>query len=426
MESVIEEIMTCRHMNDIVPALVDAFSDLEIKRDDAKKLKVAIVNLPCNGFGDVIYAKKIRDYIVEWYGCSVTIFTTFKKGHLALGSPRNSVKSDKSSPNVDCVDLKDVNFSHGSTKFDIFLVAPIVTDFSLSRNQIGKSFKYANRFNTFFMSEYNPPDRDEFTFPTGIGKGLCGIFLVKPPRLQALKIRNPFCLAYVASSDHVDGARRCYSNFFRMVVRRYHRKIDKLDLIVPLWVAEDIIENRNLIRDLRNFYPNIEATFKDTPTLNLEEGNSQKVLTIRGDVLPCSHDKMFTLISKSLPEILITGDQSLTDVLSSSSNKDIYYQIADWKKALSVELAKVTGSKHLRMKSTSCGKYDLKVIDYDKAAKKVVSNWDFRKLGRPIMDAVFALSIAKKHDPEVREFVKNILDLKRESAIKSLARRWYD
>ena len=426
MDSVIEEIMSCRHMTDVAPALVDAFIDTKINRKDASKLKVAVVNLPCNGFGDVIYAKKIRDYIVQWYGCSVTIFTTFKKGHLTLGSPPSVIKSDKSSPNIDCVDLKDVDFSHSRIKYDIFLVAPIVTDFSLSRNQIGKSFKYANRYNTFFMSEYNPPDPEEFTFPTGIGKGFCGIFLVKQPRLQRLSIKNPFCLAYVASSEHIVGARRCYSNFFKMIAKRYHRKIEKLDIVTPPWLIEDMMDNKLLLKDLTKFYPNINAEVKDMDTLNLMVGKSSKVLTIRGDILPCPHDKMFTLIAKSLPEILITGDQSLTDVLSCKETKDVYYQIAEWKEALAKELAKATKSKHLRMKSSSCGKYDLKQIDYDQAAKRVIDKWDFRKLGKPIMDGVFGFTIAKKHDPEVKEFMEDIQSMKRVASIRRAAERWYE
>ena len=426
MDSVIDEIMTCKQMNDVPPALVDAFIDTKVKRQDAVRLKVAVINLPCNGFGDVIYAKKVRDYVSSWYGCSVTIFTTFKKGHVTLGSSPRDIKSDKSSPNIDCVDLKDVDFSHGKVKYDIFLVAPIVTDFSLSRNQIGKSFKYATRYNTFFMSEYNPPDREEFTFPTGIGKGLCGIFLVKPPRLQRLNIRNPFCLAYVASSEHIVGARRCYSNFFKMIVRRYYRDIEKLDIVVPPWLVEDIAMNKSLLKDLKKFYPNIDVVVRDMPSLRIEEARSPRVLTVRGDVLPCPHDKMFTLIAKSLPEILITGDQSITDVLSCKETKDIYYQIADWKESLARELAKVTKSKHLRMKSSSCGKFDLKAIDYDQAAKRVIRDWDFRKLGRPIMDGIFAFTIAKKYDSEIREFMEEIQELKRVSAIKKVAKNWYE
>ena len=426
MEAIIEEIMSCRQMIDVAPALVDAFTDTKIRRNDSSKLKIAVINLPCNGFGDVIYAKKIRDYVIQWYGCSVTIFTTFKKGHLTLGSPPSVIKSDRSSPNIDCVDLKDVNFSHGRIKYDIFLVAPIVTDFSLSRNQIGKSFKHANRYNTFFMSEYNPPDSEEFTFPTGIGNGLCGIFLVKPPRIQSISIKNPFCLAYVASSEHISGSRRCYSNFFKMISNRYYRDIEKLDIVTPPWLIEDIVDNKTLLRYLVKFYPNITAITQDRETLNITVGDSSRVLTIRGDILPCPHAKMFTLIAKSLPEILITGDQSLTDVLSCKETKDIYYQIADWKEDLAKELSKATKSKHLRMKSTSCGKYDLSQINYDQAAKRIVDKWDFRKLGKPIMDGVFGLTIAKKNDPEVKEFMKDIQNMKRVSSIKKHAERWYN
>tara|TARA_B100001093_G_C26663267_1_gene942837 strand:- start:251 stop:1087 length:837 start_codon:yes stop_codon:yes gene_type:complete len=270
------------------------------------------------------------------------------------------------------------------------------------------------------MSEYNPPDSEEFTFPTGIGKDLCGIFLVKQPRLQRINIQNPFVLAYVASSEHITGARRCYSNFFKMIAKRYHHEIEKLDLVTPPWLVEDFVDNRTLLKELAKFYPTISIMAKDRGTFNLLTGESSRVLTIRGDILPCPHSKMFTLIAKSLPEILITGDQSLTDVLSCRETKDIYYQIAEWKEALAKELSKATESRHLRMKSTSCGKYDLKRIDYDQAAKRVIEKWDFRKLGKPIMDGVFGFTIAKKYDNRVKKFIEDIQDMKRVASIKRL------
>ena len=58
-------------------------------------------------------------------------------------------------------------------------------------SKIKNTFKYANKYNTFFFSEYNSGIISNFDFATGIGKGRCGLLLnkVKP---STRIIKNPY------------------------------------------------------------------------------------------------------------------------------------------------------------------------------------------------------------------------------------------
>ena len=41
-----------------------------------KQLKIIILNTPCGGFGDLIFAYKLAQYLRDWYGSRVDIATT--------------------------------------------------------------------------------------------------------------------------------------------------------------------------------------------------------------------------------------------------------------------------------------------------------------------------------------------------------------
>ena len=48
-------------------------------------LKVIILNNPCMGFGDIVFAIKLSKYIEDWFGCSVTVATTQPDGFKKMG-----------------------------------------------------------------------------------------------------------------------------------------------------------------------------------------------------------------------------------------------------------------------------------------------------------------------------------------------------
>jgi hypothetical protein len=95
-------------------------------------------------------------------------------------------------------------------------------------------------------------------------------------------------------------------------------------------------------------------------------------------------------MENSVEDILLTGDQSITDALSCCSSKNIFYQIARWKRMFGKGLAKYMPNQYLKSYKTSCG--TLKAIDYHSNYKKFVKDWDFRTLAKPKMDAIIKLA----------------------------------
>jgi len=61
-------IKKCNKLKDLI-----WMSFLGQKHKQTFKLKIALLNAPCYGFGDVIFAQKLKQYLIQWYNCSVKI-----------------------------------------------------------------------------------------------------------------------------------------------------------------------------------------------------------------------------------------------------------------------------------------------------------------------------------------------------------------
>ena len=92
-------------------------------------------------------------------------------------------------------------------------------------------------------------------------------------------------------------------------------------------------------------------------------------------------------MTDSVDDILLTGDQSLTDGLSyCKKKKRIWYQVVPWKQEFAYELGKVIPNKYLDNFRTSCGV--IKGIKIPLDNTELIKRYDFRKLGKKRMDAL--------------------------------------
>ena len=93
---------------------------------------------------------------------------------------------------------------------------------------------------------------------------------------------------------------------------------------------------------------------KNVPLL---ESDNNSCLTFRGDILPQPREIFISLMKDVLEDgLLVTGDQSLTDVFSCCRmNKKVWYQIAPWKKGLANNLSKHLPNNNYSTFKTSCG-----------------------------------------------------------------------
>jgi hypothetical protein len=418
-EEAIDNIMATKNIDNIDNTLWKPFHKYESKctKVRANGIKILLLNAPCNGFGDLIFAMKLSKYLVEWYGAQVTLATTFEKGLLNLGADPEYVVGLTGGKSSQCRRFASLKMNKTISKQDLILVAPIQIDFSPSISDVKKIIPYANRWNTFSFSEYNDDINKNFTFNTGVGNDRDGILLTKPSKSKGKPkgLNNPYSVIYVAAS--LRGLVKCVMSFIEMIASKYHKKHRKLDVVVPPWFVDENLDKKLRLK-IAKYYPNIHIVQKDKPIIVISKGyDDDNTLTFRCDILPVPNKLMMQLMSNSIDDILLTGDQSITDALSCCSKKNIFYQIAPWKRNLAKNLAKYMPNIYLKKISTSCGTLD--AISYKSNYSNFVKEWDFRNRARGKLDAIVLSALAIKEDDDIAYLAKIVGSVTTLSGIKS-------
>jgi hypothetical protein len=398
-------------MNQVIWSSVE---DLKMKmKPSDKKVKIGLINLPCAGFGDIIVCKTFYDYLKSWYkGIDVTICTSTPdkysqlkvKGKIVeLKYPHSSWQGGECKK-IEQLRLKRVN--RKIIKFDILIFIPTVNQ-ELDIKKVQKCFPYANEFNTFNVSEYNG-DFPPYTFPIGIGKSYwgevyLGLFLtdnLKIPKQNIMK--KPYALAYTAGHDTAANTHTntCILSFIEMICKKYHKKHTNFQLIIPPWFKDELLgDGFSTGSGLRSRYNKIVKQYYSSSHLVYNDqkmGEKDKLFDkekdntlfiLRGDILPGPRETFISLMRDSVEDILLTGDQSLTDGLSyCGNNKRIWYQVVPWKQELAYEMGKVIPNKYLDDFRTSCG--TIKGIKIPLNNNELIKRYDFRKLGKRRMDSI--------------------------------------
>jgi hypothetical protein len=393
-------------------------------KSESRNIRIALINATSAGFGDIIFAQRIRTYLLDWLGCKVVIYTTAPDNHKKLQGHGDGIVAAKGS-STGHVHPENIMFPKADEYFDMYIITPVVNRYSPNRSAVYDMFKYAISSNVFTMSEYNSQSEPmrNFDFPTGVGRGRMGLLLTNPPKLKRHpKIKNPYVLIYIASEEHIWGAWECYANFVEMVVFKNGKDIKNLDIVVPEWIAEDFIYNGDLIDAIETLYPNINVVDIDgnIEVLTVDE-NDSRVLTIRGDILPVNSAQMMSLIQYSLRDILLTGDQSITDAMSCCVfDKNLFYQIASWKENFAKNLSRYLPNKYLSNATTSCG--NMKAIDYRSDYKDFARNWDFRILGKPKMTALAHMLLYARRHKDFAELVNSVYNSRTLAQVKKAIR----
>jgi len=402
---------------DIKKSLWKIFYDNKVKvnKKATESLNILILNAPCNGFGDLIFAMKLSNYIKHFYNSNVYTATTYKDGLLNLGeNPANVIElKNNENKKTQCLKFNKLIMSRNDIKFDLIFVAPLQMDFSPDLKDIKSLIPYANILNTFFFSEYNDSLSKNFTFNTGIGKDRDGLFLTnttglcKPPK----GLKNPYSVIYIAQT--ITDADLCILSFIELVIRKYNKRYDNFDIVLPKWFIQEVLDQ--IINDkFSKFYPNIRIKKNDGSYIHISKNKlSKKILTFRCDIFPLENKLMMKLIKNSVKEILVTGDQSVTDVLSCCPDKNIFYQIAGWKRDFATNLSKLLPNVYIKSVKTSCG--TLKALRYNSNYNKFIKNWDFRKNARDKLNSV-VLSVLFLRDNNTF-FINEIHDIYKKQLI---------
>ncbi len=373
-----------------------------------KTLKIVLLCISCYGLGDIIFCLKIYHYIKKWYNIDCTILTT--RPDIFVKNNIKNVKKLSGYGNLECQNpkkLKPVKLN----KFDIIFVTPwLSTEYAPNISYLANIFPYSNKFNTFIFSEYNVP-KDSFDFPTGVGKNMMGLLITEPPKklkkLQVLK--NPYIVSYIAEWT---GDVKCLSNFIKYVCNKYSSK-KNLDILIPKFISDKTLLSLSKYISKKKYFSTFQiGTLERNKNIIIHEDkydDSFGVLTFRR-LENLAYSQFVNLFRYCLPDVLLTGDQSITDIISCCHTYNIFYQVLPWKKNLATNLGKILGS-HLSKVSTSCG---LEKLSYNQKSQilNLRKNYNFTLLGKPKMDNILNTVYHLKHDQLLKDFYDIVIENK--------------
>jgi len=360
-------------------------------KSSTKQIRLLLLCNPCHGFGDVVFAMKLKAYIKKWYDCLVHIGTSTPEQFLKLGVDKKDIIALKGGRQNQCRRFATLKPEKPIGNYDLIFVAPLQMDNKILQSDITKLIPYADKKNTFFFSEYNDDLNKGFDFNTGIGRGRDGIFLTDVPKKKHVFSKlGKYGVAYLAQG--IDNSDHCFLSFLELLTTKY--KLETFSIVAPQWVA-DISDNRFLLKTNKH-YDKIVIQTKTEKFVILDKGKN--VLHIRCDIFPLTNSKMLSLMTESVDDILLTGDQSLTDGMSCCSSKNIFYQIVPWKEDFAKNLATLLPNHYLAKKRTSCG--TIQAVNYKSNYKAFIKKWDFRTKGKVKLDAIMAYAVDKKEGKE--------------------------
>lgn len=438
IELIREEINNVKYYSDLwnIPWKIFKFS--ELKKEHYKNLTIGLFNVPCGGFGDIILTKTFHDMLKQWYpGANIKICTTGGDKYKSIGIKDNLVKlvriDGSTYDDGECSSFDKLKLV-GKHKFDLMIVLPII-NYVFNYNKFRKLIPYSNYFNTFTMSEYNgefPP----YTYPIGVGKNNLGILFNDFKIKQQNLIKKPYALVYIQPSPAWGPhSRYCFLSYLEMICKKYYKKHNKFQLIIPSWIEEDLnISNvfyNKILAIIKKFYTKLTIKYPEEEKILYENDNKKdnSQLTFRADILPLKREIFISLMKDSVNDILVTGDQSLTDIISCcKSNKTVWYQIAPWKKGLAEQLSNYF--KFFDTYKTSCG--TLKAINLNLKIdwKDFMKKYDFRVNGKRITDSIIVSNYhMKKGNKKDKELFKILLELisksRRKDIILKKFNKWF-
>ena len=397
VSEVMKNIQQSKHYDDLYNVLWKSCEDDKIQRKHYKDVSIGLFNVPCGGFGDIIVTKTFHDYLKKWYpSAKISICTTGPQKYKDLGVGginfyKLTRKDGSTYDDAECSGYDELKLTK-KIKFDIMIVIPII-NYQFNIKKFQKLIPYANVFNTFSVSEYNgefPP----YTFPIGVGKGQLGLLMNDFKIKQQNLMKQPYALVYIQPSPAWGvHSKSCFLSFIEMICKIYHKKHPNFQVVIPSWIDEEVFENdtfrRTIIRVIKEYYDSIYFIDKEGgrgfgPIY--DKKNSKSKITFRADILPQKREIFISLMKDSVRDILVTGDQSLTDILSCCKRKRVWYQIAPWKQGLAKNLHKYLPNQYYGTFKTSCG--TIRNVDLNIDWRKFLKDYDFRIHGRKRMDSI--------------------------------------
>lgn len=352
--------------------LIKYYINQNIQPLSDKILNIAVLCIPCNGFGDIVLCSKIAKLLQKWYNANVFILTTtpekfklidiashIKMVHLGCGNNCSCRKFGY---------LKTPN----RKRYDMFLVAPLTYDYEADYQDIRKLIPSSTIYNTYFITEYNHRIKSDITL--GIGKNYDGIIIDKFSHIGNKLLDTNYLYVYIAESGNW---KRCASSFIKMCVKKYS-KLKSLSLVCPKFIGHLVESRKDIQYHIKKYFKTI------TFGINNIKDNS---FCIIDDLFPMDYSRNINMMVNSLPDILLTGDQSISDLFSYSNNHLLWYQTLPWKKRLAINMSRELNN-NLRLVTTSCGVISDTRTPNQKLIEDFKFNNSFKNKGKKKLDAM--------------------------------------
>ena len=411
--------------------------DLKINKSvDISNVKIVLFVNACYGHGDKVFCYKIYDYIKEWYNIECTIMTSTPEYFIQNGVKNIFGIKIPGIKYVECANIKNMkiynidiktgkflNKINLKKKFDLIFVTPwIGTDYDPNHNVMKKFFSYSNRFNTFLFSPYNPSQPYKYDFPTGIGKNFLGV-LIKEKYLSDsytsdIVMLHPYIMVHISyyySSD----ANGCYNRFVKFMCKKYYQIHPQLDIITPKFLLDEPKKMQQLIKYIKdnNYYDEVEI-ITTNQKINTNLSSNKRVLRIRTELLPLPFKQYISLFKNCLPDVLLTGNQSVTDIISCCKNYNIYYQIMPWERNFARNLNNTlkAPNDYLKNVRTACG-YEKLSTNMKLNLLRIQDKYDFRILGRKKLDKLVYNIKNINENKDIKKYINIVLTSKKKSTV---------
>ena len=237
------------------------------------------------------------------------------------------------------------------------------------------------------------------------------------PRCPAFGIPGkdfPFAMAYVDTKSEIRSGWKCVSNFVAGVTRNFyakppccqgHRCRGPLQFIVP---SPDDPSSLSVLfaslhEKLGSEFPFAFCKNEDDAFALQKDANFKVILNFQ--VLPLPFEDMQRCIYYSINDILVTGDQSISDVLSCCPSKTIYYQTNSWKTNFASQLGHVLHLPHLVPDkddaSSTCVPLGLdKTTKRPKDIRHLIDEWSFdKRAGLGVQGLLQGTILRAHHEP---------------------------
>ena len=346
------------------------------------------------GYGDVIFTFKLYKLFKKWYNIRPYIVSVSPDKFIKNGIPKSKILKIKNSDTIysdypEELDLVKLSGKKFTKTFDLIFITPVVSDEIEKYFSHWKTlFPYITKDQLYRFSAYDHGGM-KYEIPMGLSDNRYGIFINDTCKKGKRIIKNPYIMTHVSDSgefksDYIN----CFFRFIKMIIKKYP-DYPVLDIIVPKIIIKHSKFKKIKEYIKKEYNKNTKVVTKESPKLLIQGIN------FRCDLPFLSHRKYIQLFNYCLPDTLVTGNQSVSDIISCHSNFNIYYQTLPWETKFARGLGTLLKKGYLKNITTACGDTTEKMILLKTDSSKIKRDYNFEKRGKKLIDKILAATFRK-------------------------------